>query len=456
MTGINSASFRFSGVASGLDTAGIIDSLVKIQSDATVGTTARQAAGFSAQVSIVSELMSRLSAFGEASRTLTSSGLLGVKQTSSNSGFTAAPSSTAAAGGYAVQVTSLAEAAKSRSQGFASASAEVQGGRLMMGVNGTVYDVTIEDGATLAQVAAAVNASDAPVRATVLESNGQSYLSITRTQTGFTAGQPPESALELNELTSGVRGQPLGLTTVQAAKNATGTVDGLPFERSSNVVADIVPGTTLTLKQLTGAPEDLVLENDATATEENLQKWVDAYNNVMSLVRQNLAVDKDTDRTRTLAGDSALRTLQTALQRLVTAAPGAGSGVRSLADLGITSDGSGQLSIDSAKLSKAVAADGAAVNGIFQTASTGIGALTSTLVDNYTNGSDGLLTGRKKSLDQSVARLEDMRATQEARLEAYRARLIAQFTSMEKIVSNFKNLGNYLTQQDNSRAKSNG
>jgi len=82
---------------------------------------------------------------------------------------------------------------------------------------------------------------------------------------------------------------------VEGARNALFTIDGLDFERQVNTVTDAIPGVTLTLKKgatapaTTGAVEDLVLSTDADASRTKLQKFVDAYNGVMSLVQRQLA-----------------------------------------------------------------------------------------------------------------------------------------------------------------------
>jgi flagellar hook-associated protein 2 len=455
MSTITNATFRVGGLASGLDTNSIIDNLVKIETDGTVGLSTAQKAAFTSQISMVSDLVSRLSLFSTAAKGLSTSGVLGVTQVGTNSGFTASPSSSAVAGTYAVQVTSLAQAAKARSQSFASSSAQVQGGTLSLSVRGTTYDVTIEDGQTLSGVAASINSSGAPVRATILSSGGLSYLSITNRDTGHAIGQPAASALVISEATTGSTGQPLLAAITQPAKNAAATVDGLPFESSTNALGDAVPGAVLNLQKLTSEPEDLVLSNDAAATEANLKKWVDAYNVVMSLVRSNLNIGQQTDRAKTLGGDSALRTLQGAMQSLVSRPVGGSSTVRSLSDLGVETGIDGQLKIDSKRLAGALAADPAAVNAMFQNASAGLSARTEALAQAYTNGSDGILTGRKRGLDQSVRRLESQILSQQARVDALKTRLITQFAAMERIVSSFKDIGNYLTQQDNQR-KNNG
>jgi flagellar hook-associated protein 2 len=451
MTTSISPTFTAGGLASGLDTNSIIDSLVKIESRSVDMAKTRQDA-FKAQISQVGDLVSRLTSFNTSLQALTKTGVLGVTQVGSASGYTATPSSSSTAGRYSILVDSVAAAAKAPSSGFTTGTL-VMGSTLTIGVNGTPYDVTVADGSSLEMVAAAINTSGAPVSAAVLDSNGTRYLSVTNKDTGFTVGQPAASALTFAETITGATGQALGLSVFQPATNAKVFVDGLPFERTTNLIADALPGTTLSLQKITTTAEELVLTNDATSTQSNLQKFVDGYNKLAGLVRAQLTSAQTTDRSTTLAGDSSLRTLQQSLQAMVSGVlnPSATT-LRTLADVGIQTGNDGLLTIDTAQLTSALSSDPRAVNALFQTASTGLGAASKTLTTTYTDAIDGILTSRTKGLNKSVKGLDDTISNLQVRVEGYRKRLVAQFAAMEKLVGSFKSIGNYLTQQETSRA----
>ncbi|MFZ5444152.1 MAG: flagellar filament capping protein FliD [Myxococcota bacterium] len=448
------STFNVGGIASGLDTNSIIDQLVKIESSSVTAAQSRQAA-YKSQISQLGTLVSKLQALGSAASALNVSGALGLSQVGTATGFSATPSSSATAGRYDVLVEDLATAAKAKSAQFSSATDAVKAGTLDLSINGTTTSVTITDGMTLGQVAKAINDSGAAVSATVLESNGKAFLSLTNKNTGFTVGQPAASALTITEIYGGTTGTELGLAITQPATNAKVTIDGLSFERTANVIDDALPGVTLSLKAKTTSSEVLELANDTAATATNLQKFVTAYNDVMKVLRENLNIGQSTDRTKTLGGDSAIRQLQSSMMNVVSSVANPGSTVRSLADLGIKTQGDGTLALDQARLSKAIAADPAAVNELFQTASTGVSAQFKALTDGYTNASSGILVSKSKSYEQSVKQLDKQIDGLQLRLEAYRNKLVAQFTAMEKVVSNFKSLGNYLTSQENKSNNSN-
>jgi flagellar hook-associated protein 2 len=444
---MNTPTFRASGIASGLDTSALINDLVKIEGR-TIDIARRQQDGFRAQLSSVGDIISKLSSLRSAASGLGNSGVLAVASSTTAQGFTASASSTAPSGRYAIQVDALASAARARSQAFASASSPVTGGTLTLSMDGTATNITIDDGMTLSQLAERINRSQTTASATVLETNGQAFLSIARKDTGFVVGQPASSALEITESSTGSLGQSVSAAPTQAATNASVTIDGLQFERRSNVIADAVPGSTLTLSRTTTAPEDLVLSTNAADTQKNLQRFVDAFNDVISLVRKNLAVGENTDRTRTLGGDPSIRGLQSALQALVVGEANPLSPVRSLADVGIKTGIDGKLTIDASRLEKAIATDASAVNALFARASTGLSAATTSLVDRYTNGSSSILVARQNGIDRSIRTMDTRIEALQVRVDAYRERLVRQFTAMEKVVGSFKSIGQFLTSRE--------
>ncbi len=450
-TSVGTPVFTAGGLASGLDTNSIIDQLVKLEST-PITTAQSQQTAFNTQISQIGQLSTQLGALADAAKALQTNGVLGVAQVGATSGFTATPGATATAGRYSMQVDSLATTAKARSTAF-GASALVNGGDLTLGVNGSNYTVSIVDGSSLELVASQINTSGAPVSASVLNTNGTRYLSISNRDTGFTVGQPASSALTITENLTGTGGQALGLAITQSAANAKVTIDGLQFERTNNVIADALPGVTLGLTATTTTASDLVLSNDATSTQANLQKFVDAYNALMSNVHTELNVQPGSSRQSMLSGDNSIKTLQASMQRMVSGVLSPNATIRTLADVGIKTSNDGTLSIDTVRLGSALSSDATAVNALFQTNTTGIGVLATNLNKAFTDGIDGIFTTRKIGLNNSVKRLDDSILKMQARVDSYRKTLVAQFAAMEKIVSGFKTIGNFLTSQDAQNTK---
>jgi flagellar hook-associated protein 2 len=442
---MDSSVFRAGGLASGLDTNSIIDQLVKLESAPLDNLRTRQT-GIKTQISALADIASSLSALAAAASDLASNGVLGAKAVSSNDAFDAAPGTDALPGRYSVEVDQLARASKWRSLPFA-AGATHPAGVLQLTVQGKTYDpITVTAGTSLADVAAAIRAQGAPLSAVVLNDGTNSYLSLTARDTGLPVGGGAALSIDFTPDVPPAPGAPKAYTETQEAKNAIVQVDGLSFSRPSNTIADAIPGTTLTLKDEGGPAEDLVVATDTDATQARLQKFVDAYNGAMKLLQRQLHPSQDTDRSTTLTGDSAVRSLQAKLQAILTTRVGT-STVRALADLGVKTARDGSLSIDAATLQASVSRDPAAVNALFSTAKTGIGAAVQSLVDLETRAGDGVLTSRQSGLGDTVKQLDDQADAMQRRLDAFRENLVAQFTAMESTVSGLKSIGNFLNAQ---------
>lgn len=441
--------FTASGLASGLDTNSLIDGLTQIAAQ-PITALQTQESGIKAQVSIVGDLAARLSSLKDAVDGLSSSGALGVQTTSTNTAFTATTSSGSTAGRYQVSVDQLATAAQARSQAFASNTAPVKGGTLTLNVQGTAYNLTVTDGEALSDVALAIQQLGAPITATVLNDGTHSYLSLTDRATGFPINGTASQALSITENSTGTTGQALGLAITTPAQNAKFTIDGLQFTRTSNTVTDAIPGTTLTLNsQSANGPETLLTDYDTSATQANLQKFVDAYNHVMQLVQSQLDITDTTDTTQTLAHDPAIRSLQQSMSDLIISKVGNGP-ISTLADLGIETGEDGSLSIDSSKLANAMSTDPSAVNSIFQDATSGLGKLTDSLVQQYTDPVNGVLTFDTQGMNNQISQMDDQISSLQLRVNAYHDMLAQQFTDMESMVAKMKAVGSYLTQQQSA------
>ncbi len=141
---------------------------------------------------------------------------------------------------------------------------------------------------------------------------------------------------------------------------------------------------------------------------------------------------------------------------MMTSIVGSGT-IRTLADIGLkTNFQDGTLTIDSGRLGTALQANPQAINQVFSDPTSGIGAAMQTLSDRYTNVVDGLFTNSTKTLNTRITQMDSQADNMQARLDAFKANLTAQFTAMEQIVSQLKTTGNFLSQQTSSAASSSG
>lgn len=158
----------------------------------------------------------------------------------------------------------------------------------------------------------------------------------------------------------------LGLTSgqLQLGQNAVYSLDGgTTWQYStSNTISDAIPGVTVTLTRTTTSPYTFTVEPDSESAIAAVRKFVDQFNSVLSFIADKTAYDATTKTAGTLMGDSAVRTVESTLRRLVTSpAINAGERYRTLADIGISFGAVGsvvgttnQLQVDENKLRAAL------------------------------------------------------------------------------------------------------
>jgi flagellar hook-associated protein 2 len=436
------------GNSSGLNDSNIIAQLVSIESLPIQHLKTQQSA-LQSQISVIGQISSALQSLASASNALEANGVVGLTA-GSNTAFTAAASLGAQQGTYQIQVTQLAQAAKSRSQGFA-ATDTATGGTLNLSVQGTSYAVSVADGASLSSIAADINGSGAAVSASVISDGTKSYLSVTNSNLGYPTTGTGDTAMTMTFDATGTQGKAIAFTAVQPAKNAALTIDGLAISSQSNTVSKAIPGITLNLVALDAAPETMNIRADVPTTAANLQTFVNAYNGVMRLVQGQLAVTSGSDRTTTLAGDPTLRNLQQRLQNMFTATISEASDINSLPAMGLTTSYSdGSLSLDTNQLSAALALDPNAVNAMFGISADSFSTLASRISTDYTSIGNGALSARTQGLNSEISDLSTQEDSLQAQVKTYQANLVAQFANMETIVSSLKSTSSYLTSQANA------
>ncbi len=174
---------------------------------------------------------------------------------------------------------------------------------------------------------------------------GESQLSVTITTNNEGGG-----TLDFGDITETVTGRDMELVSGQ---NALVEVDGVQYERSSNSIGDLISGVTLDLVSADSSTTiTLAISRDVDAIKEEIQSFVDAYNEVVTAIREQLKYDMEKQEPGgVLFGDGTLRSVQTDLMsQVVQTISGLSSSYTSLALVGINLDDEGLLSINDSKL----------------------------------------------------------------------------------------------------------
>lgn len=160
------------------------------------------------------------------------------------------------------------------------------------------------------------------------------------------------------------------LERASTATDASLTVDGISITSATNSVTGAVPDLTLSLSGITAAnsPASLTVGANTSQINQALSSFVSDYNSALTLVNSQFAYSITAGSQGVLSGDSTVRSLQNELLGAVgySAGSGGASGsIHSLADLGITMNDDGSLSLNTTELDGAEA-NPSAVQSFFQ------------------------------------------------------------------------------------------
>jgi len=117
-----------------------------------------------------------------------------------------------------------------------------------------------------------------------------------------------------------------------------------------------------------------------------------------------------------------------------------------LAEIGISADLSGKLSVDSADLDAAFNANFDAVGALFATDSVGVAVKLDALLAPYLD-SDGVLDARTSGLKTSIADIAERREALTERLAALQKRYTREFNALDTLMSQLQGTSNFLNQQ---------
>lgn len=358
-------------------------------------------------------------------------------------------------GRYEVSVTELAQAqviASNTTYGSVDDVVATSGVVSLTRLSQPPVNIGVTAGMTLRQLADAINsAPDAPVTASVVQvSPGQYRLVLTGRSTGaenaFTVSFPTAlsggTGLTFTDTDGNGFAGDTDADNTQAAHNAALTVNGLPVTSTTNTLADVVPGVTLTLL----AKDKTVVVNttkDTSAAVDKVEKFASAYNDLLGFIQdQTTAVNGGKPG---ISRDPLVRGLRDSLRATLLSAYG--DDESRLADVGIGFDKSGQIVIDDDLFKAALDQKPNDVKLLFGGADGKGGAFGAVekLVSDYTK-SGGLVADMRQRIDTQVARLNARLDTLQDQLAVRRAALQQEFIAADRAMSQLTAQGQSLSQ----------
>ena len=364
-------------------------------------------------------------------------------------------------GTYTLEVTALASGQTLASPAFASTSAPTGSGTLTLRfgtVSGTSFsadasraqvDLAIASGATLSDVASAINGSGAGVSAYVAQTTTGARLVLKGAEgaaSGFVleATETPgeEGLAALAWTPAGDAGRLLA-----TAQDAAYTLDGLPMTSGSNTVTGAIAGLKLQLTGTNpGAATRITFASPGDAIGSAMQDLTAALNEIAGELR-TLTDPKTGD----LARDGGARALRQVFAGLAgtTIMPNAAAGApRTLADLGLSTQRDGSFMLDSRRLSATLAADPQGAAAMFTNGLYGVYATIDGIARKAGKASDpGTLAGSIARYTAQKRAVGDDRAAVTEKTEALRLQLLRRFASTDTAVGASKSTLSFLQNQ---------
>jgi flagellar hook-associated protein 2 len=312
-----------------------------------------------------------------------------------------------------------------------------------LGASGTEVNVPVTGTTTLEQLVADINEANAGVRAAAVNlgtAEAPDYqLTMTSNSTGAT-----NNIVIVNDPTN------LAIANTQTALDATFSVTGIgAFTRSSNTFSDVIEGVTITLKAGAGST-DLAITYDKSGTQSKVQTLLDAYNDVVSTIDGQTKAVTRPDGSVSLGaftGDAVPRVLRMGLASTI-ASTVSGTFTR-LAEIGVTTQKDGTLTLDGTKFQKAFNDDASAVGALIAgtTDSDGIADLVEAKADTATKAITGTIAVRQDGLTASIKAIQKQIDQAVVRLEGTERTMRARFNNLETLVARVQRTGGSLLAQ---------
>lgn len=433
------------GAGSGIDVSQLVSDLAAASREPKIARLDKRQSTVKAQISALGQARSDLENFTDSLASVIASGSLRTQpQLSSDMLISATLTSGSLSDTVSVEldVLQLARAQTLTSNPISSATGAIGQGTLTLTVGGQDHIIVIDEAHdSLTGLATAINNAASGVSAQVRVENG-SYQLVLKGKMGAANSFSLAGLADFEyPAASG------GLTQAQAAQDAVLKIDGVPYQRPSNILTDVLPGLTFTLKK--AAPGEITSLRASRPTDmirTTVMDFVSAFNDL----RKNLA------KARSSTSSRAVFELERKLSRLL-AQPLTSTiqGPRSLADLGVATLRDGSVTVDAKRLTTALKDFPEAVEALFvpvrddthnSISDPGIGGAMEELRSDVLM-SDGGLDALKGRLQKEVDAINVLKSRTEAREAAYQERLARNFSSMESRVTALRATQSYLTQQ---------
>ena len=334
------------------------------------------------------------------------------------------------------------------------------GGSASFTYEGTTYtQAFVTDAATtMSGLVAVINAGSAGATVTAAATSGTVFTitkdsasdtQMTKGSIGGTSNGSAALTISTADTANGSDGN-----KIQAAQNATLSVNGLAVSSASNQVDGVVSGLKLNLMGVTSADVVLSVSRNTSVAKAAIIDLVTAYNSFDSVIQGLTASGSTTTDEGGLKSDASITALRTKVRSfLISDSSTPGTTMMRMSDIGVSLNRSGSFIVDETTLSTALTNYYSDITQMFSAntdnmtsygaASRGIAGDLVTQIDTYLSF-DGLVKLREKGYSNKTSTLTTEQAALDKKMISIEARYTKQFSTMSKIMDEMKSTQDWL------------
>jgi len=365
---------------SGLNITQIVDSLVNAEKTPQENAIQTKIDDNTTSISAIGEIKSALSILSTSLETLVGKTSLAVSSNSTAVTASITDPSIATSINSSMTISALATGQTLAFTGYADTTSIVGGGSLVLergdwssgsfvaSATTASTSLTVVTTDTLASLRDKINTLNYGVTASIFGAGDGTYNLVLK------SGEGKENALRVTATESpsgsGLSGIDNSSTNSSKQKiagvDATIVVDGMTLTRESNTVTDLFEGYTVNLVSTTSTTANIVASVDIASAKTNLQSLVTAINTAKEVINSKTSRGDESNDSGELSDDTIINSLKKQINSLTTSSlAGFGSTSIYLSNLGVRTEKTGTLSLNTTVLENELINNPTSMDAIF-------------------------------------------------------------------------------------------
>ena len=311
---------------------------------------------------------------------------------------------------------------------------------------------------TLQGIASAINTANIGVTATIINDGSATnpyHIAITSNSTGLTntlqitssdgSTGPIGSILTYDPNTA------MNMSETVAAQNASIALNGISITNASNTISSAIQGVSMTLNSTTTSAATLTVGSNTKGVTSDISSFVTAYNalwNELSSVSSygTLATSAGgATPAGSLAGNETVSALKNQMQSVLDTAASGGT-LQYLAQIGVSLQTDGTLSVNSTTLNNALTSNFKDVTNLL-TSSTGVLTSLNSWADTVLTPVTGMIPAATKQINTTITGQQSKIDQMNAQMTILQAQYTQEYSNLNMLLTSMNSTSSYLSQQ---------